>query len=42
VDFDRERGHKFVRFSFSGSTETVREAVRLLQTDKRWLTADGV
>ena len=31
VDFDRERGHHFVRFSFCGSTETCEEAVRLLR-----------
>ena len=30
VDFDRERGLKFVRFSFCDSTETVTEAVRVL------------
>ena len=37
VDFDRERGHRFVRFSFCGATETVREVVSLLQTDRSWL-----
>lgn len=31
LDFDRERGHSFVRFSFCGSTETCEEAVRLLR-----------
>ncbi|ACO66584.1 aspartate aminotransferase [Micromonas commoda] len=31
VDFDRERGHHFVRFSFCGSTETCEEAVRILR-----------
>jgi aspartate/methionine/tyrosine aminotransferase len=30
VDFDRERGKAFVRFSFCDSTETAREAVRVL------------
>jgi len=30
VDFDRERGHTSLRFSFCGSTETCEEAVRVL------------
>ena len=30
VDFDRERGKAFVRFSFCDSTETAKEAVRVL------------
>ena len=34
VDFDRERGLRFVRFSFCGSTETAREAVRVLVQKK--------
>mmetsp|Transcript_19084 Transcript_19084/g.36476 ORF Transcript_19084/g.36476 Transcript_19084/m.36476 type:complete len:403 (+) Transcript_19084:62-1270(+) len=38
VDFDRERGHKFIRFSFCGATESVREVVRLLQEDRSWLS----
>lgn len=32
IDFDTERGHKFMRFSFSGSAETMRGAVGALQT----------
>jgi len=34
VDFDRERGLGFVRFSFANSTETAREAVRVLVEKK--------
>ena len=34
VDFDRERGLGFVRFSFCDSTETAREAVRVLVEQK--------
>uniref|UniRef100_A0A7S0R006 Aminotransferase class I/classII large domain-containing protein n=1 Tax=Pyramimonas obovata TaxID=1411642 RepID=A0A7S0R006_9CHLO len=41
VDFDRERGARFLRFSFCGSTDCCREVVRLLQTDRRWLAPAG-
>jgi aspartate/methionine/tyrosine aminotransferase len=34
VDFDSERGHRFIRFSFAGSTEEMAEAARRLQS---WL-----
>ena len=34
VDFDSERGHRFIRFSFAGSTEEMAEAARKLQS---WL-----
>ena len=30
VDFDRERGHRFVRMSYSGAPETIQEAVSRL------------
>jgi len=33
IDFDRRRGHQFVRFSFAGSPEDMQEALRLLS---RW------
>ena len=37
VDFDRERGHQFVRFSFCGSLETATKAVeKLLEHKKEW------
>ena len=31
LDFDTERGHRFVRFSFAGATADIEEAVRRLQ-----------
>jgi aspartate/methionine/tyrosine aminotransferase len=31
IDFDPVRGHRFVRFSFAGSTADMREAMRLLR-----------
>lgn len=34
VDFDKARGHDFVRFSFSGPTEDIRQAARRLRA---WL-----
>ena len=34
VDFDPTRGHRFVRFSFAGSTEDCAEAMRRL---KDWM-----
>jgi aspartate/methionine/tyrosine aminotransferase len=30
VDFDPDRGHRFVRFSFAGSTEEITEAAERL------------
>jgi len=37
VDFDRERGRRFVRFSFCGSEETAREAAKaLVQKRDEW------
>jgi aspartate/methionine/tyrosine aminotransferase len=33
TDFDPDRGHSYVRFSFAGSTEEMTMAVRLL---KKW------
>ena len=35
VDFDGERGHRFIRFSFAGSTEEMAEAARRLQAWRR-------
>ncbi len=35
VDFDPERGHAYIRFSFAGSTEDMAEAVRRLAAWKR-------
>jgi len=34
LDFDPVRGHQFIRFSFAGSTEVIRDAVAAL---KKWL-----
>ena len=34
LDFDTERGHRFVRFSFAGATADIEEAVRRLQ---KWI-----
>ena len=31
VDFDRDRGHHFMRFSFAGSTDDMTEAVKRLK-----------
>jgi aspartate/methionine/tyrosine aminotransferase len=30
IDFDPERGHRFVRFSFAGSTEHMKQAAERL------------
>jgi aspartate/methionine/tyrosine aminotransferase len=38
VDFDPDRGHRWVRFSFAGATADVAEAVRRLE---RWARAGG-
>ena len=35
VDFDREDGHRFVRFSYAGATAEIAEAIRRLES---WLT----
>lgn len=35
IDFDPQRGHRYVRFSFAGATEEMDEAVKRL---KAWLT----
>lgn len=35
LDFDPERGHRFLRFSFAGSTEDMIEAVRRLKAWRR-------
>lgn len=35
LDFDRDRGHRFVRFSFAGSSETVNAALDRLES---WLS----
>lgn len=35
VDFDRPEGHHFMRFSFAGSTEQMREAARRLRSWQR-------
>jgi aspartate/methionine/tyrosine aminotransferase len=35
IDFDPERGARFVRFCYSGSTSGMAEAVRRLQSWKR-------
>jgi len=37
TDFDPERGHRFVRFSFAGATDDMAEAARQL---RRWLGKD--
>ncbi len=34
IDFDRERGHRFVRMSYAGAPETIRATVRRLETAK--------
>mmetsp|Transcript_33952 Transcript_33952/g.96204 ORF Transcript_33952/g.96204 Transcript_33952/m.96204 type:complete len:210 (-) Transcript_33952:385-1014(-) len=38
MDFDPQEGHKFVRFSYCGSTEDTKEAVRRL---RQWLPSRG-
>jgi aspartate/methionine/tyrosine aminotransferase len=35
ADFDTERGHHYVRFSFAGSTTDMEEAVRRLKAWRR-------
>ena len=35
MDFDPQRGHAYVRFSFSGSTEDMREAAKRLRDWRR-------
>jgi aspartate/methionine/tyrosine aminotransferase len=35
IDFDPEQGHRFVRFSFAGSGEDMREAARRLGAWRR-------
>ncbi|MCP5368985.1 MAG: aminotransferase class I/II-fold pyridoxal phosphate-dependent enzyme [Hyphomicrobiales bacterium] len=35
IDFDPERGHRFIRFSFAGSTDEMAEAVRRLKDWRR-------
>ncbi|MCW5746903.1 MAG: pyridoxal phosphate-dependent aminotransferase, partial [Alphaproteobacteria bacterium] len=35
VDFDPQRGHRTLRFSFAGSTADMEEAVRRLEAWKR-------
>jgi aspartate/methionine/tyrosine aminotransferase len=31
IDFDPENGHRFIRFSFAGSTEDIIEAMRRMK-----------
>jgi aspartate/methionine/tyrosine aminotransferase len=35
VDFDTARGHRFLRFSFAGTTDEIVEAIRRLQAWRR-------